>query len=1156
MQGNRFRKAYAYVVRRRRRRIWQRIVGALACALVLCTAYALTLPAVTLEKADVDLTQQGSGSAEAIPEAQQEPVYRREETQKTEPNPSQRTESDAAVQNPSRGGFLDIKLLYGDEKPQSEHPDGVFEYTHSSMSGYISVEPRSLTEDLTDVTLTLTVPKQYVERSTLTLPDFQTTSASVHQLMALKEEGDNYVIGVYFKLYDKTETLKLPFALSFLDDKTPENYRLPVTATVSYGNNTSTTEPNIYKPKYDDWEIVKFVNINNLWAFSKDYAEAVVTPQEPDGNPYLDDLTYVDFQFVVNGWDYYGQTYFRTENRRDVSSVTLTDTLPVYTDVNGTQRIAVFDAEKNPTWTLSADEKSVSKTYTGADSNDVLRQIKQDEPLHLRFPGVPFTRDSDGFLIADLTNSVRMTATPSNKVEGESEPEAEDSLIFRLTNKDEGEGSFTKQAAKGNIYDNDSYKTNGYPWLVRLSNQKPQPLKHIIIEDREIKTNDSNVVLEGLDKRLKFTRLEFLAGGGNSVLPAGKSFADIIQKVTAYYSDGSTQDYAVTEADGVFSVPFDENKSCEGYKIVFADDYQMRLNEAVALYAYTVYRDPQNTHADQNNSQNNIYRNTARAVNSWTRSDGQTVYKFLTARSEYKLLPFTENLWIGKSTYYNGPNQNNTVGSEFAYLLTLRGSLLEPEVKQYENLRVIDLLPPGLTYSRITNGKELFGDLNTYRPEIIENYHNSGRTAVIFRFTAEALRAYWKGNSLAPFTFFVRIDATARPGTVRNDIYVVGDNLEDYQNATGGAVDVYDLDDDGKTDDRIAYAHSDAVIITASSIYAEKFITAAGGDNWTKQGLNLKVGSDFDYLLKITNDTAAPHTGLVVYDVLPNVGDKSIFLADSRNSEFPVRLRAAIVPPEGYEVYYTTSADVFTKTMREMIAANVWTSSVADYSQVTAFKLVAKEGTKLEGKASFQVRVPVCVASELSEASMAFLNGKDASYLEAINAFGFTTNEAPAEKESNTVWARIPFAGFTVKKVDSRNGQGLSGAEFTLTDKQGTVVQTLTSDASGLLRFSALTAGTYTLTETKAPKGYVDAKLSLTVSIVQNPVTMEYSVTFDGAYAGSGTADDPLIIENESGYERPQTGGVGTEIFYAAGFVLLLAAALLCLAGRRRNAEM
>lgn len=67
---------------------------------------------------------------------------------------------------------------------------------------------------------------------------------------------------------------------------------------------------------------------------------------------------YVDFAFIVNGCTRVGSDL---SNWRDACEVTLTDPLPKYTDKDGVERIAVFDADKNPGWTLSADGASASK---------------------------------------------------------------------------------------------------------------------------------------------------------------------------------------------------------------------------------------------------------------------------------------------------------------------------------------------------------------------------------------------------------------------------------------------------------------------------------------------------------------------------------------------------------------------------------------------------------------------------------------------------------------------------------------------------------------------------------------------------------------------------------------------------------------------------
>ena len=334
---------------------------------------------------------------------------------------------DPADPDTQAGGTLEVSLLYGDGSTQDANPDGVSYYTHSTMAGFIRLEPKDLDADPTGLTVTLSMPKQYVEKDSIRIPPFSTNSTvTEYTIGSVEGDGENYTISIYFTVYDRTQTLMLPFTLSFLDDVVPDNYRLPVTASVSGGDAAA---PTIYRPLYKDWEIQKFVNSNRLDAFGKDGAEVVVTPQEEGGNPYLDDLTYVDFAFIVNK---YTNDQCSLADLRDARSVTLTDTLPTYTDRNGVSRIAVFDADQNPGWTLSEDRKTVSRTYTGEHSAEILLQIYNDA-LHLRFPDLRFTAADDGTLMAELSNSVVLTAIPSDEAPGETHPEADDPLRFRLT---------------------------------------------------------------------------------------------------------------------------------------------------------------------------------------------------------------------------------------------------------------------------------------------------------------------------------------------------------------------------------------------------------------------------------------------------------------------------------------------------------------------------------------------------------------------------------------------------------------------------------------------------------------------------------------------------------------------------------------------------
>ncbi len=242
--------------------------------------------------------------------------------------------------------------------------------------------------------------------------------------------------------------------------------------------------------------------------------------------------------------------------------------------------------------------------------------------------------------------------------------------------------------------------------------------------------------------------------------------------------------------------------------------------------------------------------------------------------------------------------------------------------------------------------------------------------------------------------------------------------------------------------------------------------------------------------------------------------------------------------------------------------ADIWMDSVSDYSSVTAFKIVADDGTVLNGESRFEARIPAQAPSQLSDASMLKLHEKaghdqatgTAAWLEAFNSFGFTAAESPSVKESNTVWARIPFAGFCVKKVDGASGDAVSGAEFTLTDAGGKVIAAATSGEDGLFSFRDLTEGTYTPTETRVPDGYMDRKLSVTVTITQNPVTMEYNISFGDLYPGVGSTADPLRLPNYTTPVLPATGGAGTNLYTTGGALLMAAAAcLLYIQNKRRK---
>lgn len=164
-----------------------------------------------------------------------------------------------------------------------------------------------------------------------------------------------------------------------------------------------------------------------------------------------------------------------------------------------------------------------------------------------------------------------------------------------------------------------------------------------------------------------------------------------------------------------------------------------------------------------------------------------------------------------------------------------------------------------------------------------------------------------------------------------------------------------------------------------------------------------------------------------------------------------------------------------------------------------------------------------------------------------------------------------------VNKVDKDNNP-LEGAGFTLykwvkTDEAEDWVQ-IGEEMSGAttFKFESLDAGQYKLSETKVPSGYNECEdivfevvgeydtttepATLTALKVLNEAGEDISTgdnaTFNATLA-SGEVSTNVI--NTTGIEFPETGGIGTTIFYIIGGVLVLAAVVLLITKKRMKTE-
>lgn len=200
-------------------------------------------------------------------------------------------------------------------------------------------------------------------------------------------------------------------------------------------------------------------------------------------------------------------------------------------------------------------------------------------------------------------------------------------------------------------------------------------------------------------------------------------------------------------------------------------------------------------------------------------------------------------------------------------------------------------------------------------------------------------------------------------------------------------------------------------------------------------------------------------------------------------------------------------------------------------------------------------------------------------YAIPLNGWGFTVTEGTVQQVTNTSevteWdfndglltltlknSRI-YGGLTIEKTDGKDGSALAGAEFTISGSDDTPLtfiknngryeaatgegasSTIATDANGKAYITGLKFGNYTVTETKAPEGYVlkGDRHSIAISRQQTEVTLRlkndkamYKVTAIKQDAGENGkllvgAEFTLYSAEGAVVAKAVTGYDGTAVF-------------------------
>lgn len=234
-----------------------------------------------------------------------------------------------------------------------------------------------------------------------------------------------------------------------------------------------------------------------------------------------------------------------------------------------------------------------------------------------------------------------------------------------------------------------------------------------------------------------------------------------------------------------------------------------------------------------------------------------------------------------------------------------------------------------------------------------------------------------------------------------------------------------------------------------------------------------------------------------------------------------------------------------------------------------------------DGTTSFTLDLTAYVAEMSEDATITI------TYTATINENAIHTNPATNkayieygnDSSSVSTEATTYTHAIYLTKVDE-DGNKLDGAEFQLTDEDGNLVYVIpVYDEEGYLSYyrfaftseeeivdsafyqgatstivvtdgyvviDGLDAGTYYLTETKAPDGYNLLTDKVTVNIADGGVDVNGTVF--GTFAN-------ITVTNSTGSQLPSTGGTGTTVIYIVGALLVIGAGVTLVVRRRMNAK-
>lgn len=452
--------------------------------------------------------------------------------------------------------------------------------------------------------------------------------------------------------------------------------------------------------------------------------------------------------------------------------------------------------------------------------------------------------------------------------------------------------------------------------------------------------------------------------------------------------------------------------------------------------------------------------------------------------------------------------------------------------------------------------------------------NEAGKTALLSFGIAEGAAAYKNAAKLAESLNTTNVKAFAKEAekylsnTIAGSVTVPADYKGDFSYVISGLTPGYYLikDSDGSlngADD--SYTSFILEVVENSEVNpksdipsVEKKVDDVNDSNTTEDGENWQDSADYDIgdevPFKLTGTLSSNYSEYKTYtmvfkDTLPEGLDqpviKSVYLANANGA------KVKDFADTDYE--YDPTSTGFTITFEDLKACSLKNDIANSMKIVVEYTSVLNNAAKVGAEGN-----PNKVTLEFSN---------DPNY-------DGTGTPGTGETPEDTV---IVFTyKVNVDKVDENN-QPLTGAEFTLYkydpnnedalkegELKGYVAHSMVMAESGTeFSFAGLDDGDYVLVESDTPDGYN------TMDPVYFTVTAEHDIESDNPQltelngevkTGEITFEEKVnegslstVVENKKGTVLPETGGMGTTLFYVFGTILVIGAAVMLITKKRMN---